>query len=295
MANSKVSEARRVKLATTLGGTMAGTSGLGRRLPPEREGTYSRATSRAQKFADSSPTAKGRGTMVKFMFLGDSETGKTAIVSRFTTGAFSPTYKPTMDVDFAQTNVMVGEQRLRVALWQVSEPKEGSFATNTFRGLHGAFIVADIAQPDTFNSVGKFRQIIDEKLAEVGGASLPVVLVANKSDRLGEEGVSLNKASMEKICKKHRLNGWYATSAKDNSNIDLAIKEVLQQALKGVPRTNFGDLAVTDIEALNTEVERLNEPGTEKERSPGQQPSRDHQWFGAQTVAPKQGCACVVS
>lgn len=29
-----------------------------------------------------------------------------------------------------------------------------------------------------------------------------------KSDRLGEDGVSLNKASMEKLCKRHRLNGW---------------------------------------------------------------------------------------
>lgn len=29
-----------------------------------------------------------------------------------------------------------------------------------------------------------------------------------KSDRLGEDGVSLNKAFMEKLCKRHRLNGW---------------------------------------------------------------------------------------
>ena len=34
--------------------------------------------------------------------------------------SFSPTYKPTMDVDFTQSNVMVGEQRLRVGLWQAS-------------------------------------------------------------------------------------------------------------------------------------------------------------------------------
>lgn len=53
--------------------------------------------------------------------------------------------------------------------WKVSESKEGSFATNTFRGLHGAFIVADIAKPETFHSVGKFRQIIDEKVSSAGG------------------------------------------------------------------------------------------------------------------------------
>lgn len=39
--------------------------------------------SRAQRFADSSPTAATRGTPVKFMFLGDSETGKTAICNRW--------------------------------------------------------------------------------------------------------------------------------------------------------------------------------------------------------------------
>lgn len=175
--------------------------------------------------------------------------------------SFSPTYKPTMDVDFTQSNVMVGEQRLRLGLWQasrswlgsrylysggaagaasvaslterssrtalddtcwvfpvlaaifrtrvrdcffffvrlflyggrlllvvprlprhvfcfpccwpqVSEKKEGSLATNTFRGLHGAFIVADIARQETFHGVAKFRQIIDEKVKEANAKRL---------------------------------------------------------------------------------------------------------------------------
>lgn len=50
-----------------------------------------------------------------------------------------------------------------------------------------------------------------------------------------------------------------------------------------------------DVEVLNAEVAELNAPGVERERSPGQQVLRDHQWFGTQSVAPKQGCACVVS
>lgn len=51
--------------------------------------------------------------------------------------------------------------------FQVAE-KKGGIASNTFRGLHGAFIVADITRPDTFQSVSKFRQIIDEKVGPVG-------------------------------------------------------------------------------------------------------------------------------
>lgn len=49
---------------------------------------------------------------------------------------------------------------------QVAERK-GGIASNTFRGLHGAFIVADISRPDTFQSVSKFRQMIDEKVGPV--------------------------------------------------------------------------------------------------------------------------------
>eukprot|EP00752_Nemacystus_decipiens_P008749 g7810.t1 len=291
MVASKASESRRAKsLSNSQHNDIVGASAPpARRLPPEREGSLARINSRAQKFAENSPTTKGRGKMVKFMFLGDPESGKTAIVTRFAMDSFSTTYKPTMDVDFTQSNVMVGEQRLRVALWQVSEKKEGSLATNTFRGLHGAFIVADIARQETFHGVAKFRQIIDDKLAEVGGGSLPVVLLANKSDRLGEDGVSLNKSSMDKLCKRHRLHGWYATSAKDNTNIDLAIKEVLRQALKGSARGSFSDLPLHDVEALDAEVNELNGPGADRERSPGQQMLRDHQWFGTQNVAAKQG------
>ncbi|CAM9241898.1 unnamed protein product [Pylaiella littoralis] len=294
MVVSKASEGRKAKGATTTpqDGRSAGSAPPGRRLPPEREGSMARIHSRAQKFAESSPTMKSRDKMIKFMFLGDSETGKTAIVTRFATDVFNPTYNPTMDVDFTQSNVMVGEQRLRVGLWQVSEKKEGTIATNTFRGLHGAFIVADISRQETFHGVAKFRKIIDDKLAEVGATSLPVVLLANKSDRLGEDGVSLNKSSMDKLCKRHRLHGWYATSAKDNTNIDLALKGVLRQALQGGAKTAFSELMPGDVAALDAE---LNGPGADRERSPGQQMLRDHQWFGTQKVAAKQGCACVIS
>lgn len=46
---------------------------------------------------------------------------------RFASGTFESSYNPTVDVDFSQTNVMVGEQRRRVALWQVSgAPEEDS-------------------------------------------------------------------------------------------------------------------------------------------------------------------------
>ncbi|CAM9114291.1 unnamed protein product [Scytosiphon promiscuus] len=296
MAVSKASESRRAKgLNSPQNGPAMASTLPGRRLPPEREGSMARINSRAQKFAENSPTTKSRGQMVKFLFLGDAESGKTAIVTRFASGVFSSNYNPTVDVDFTQTNVMVGEQRLRVSLWQASGGDRGACSVNTFRGLHGAFIVADIARPETFHAVAKFRQIIDEKLAEVGGGSLPVVLLANKSDRLGEDGVSLNKSSMDKLCKRHRLNGWYATSAKDNTNIDLAVKEVLRQALKGSAKSDFSELRPHDVEALDAEVTGLTGPGADRERSPGQQMLRDHQWFGTQTVATKQGCACVVS
>lgn len=57
-------------------------------------------------------------------------------------------------------------------------------------------------------------------------------------------------------------------------------------------RTAFSELMPGDVAALDAE---LNGPGADRERSPGQQMLRDHQWFGTQKVAAKQGCACVIS
>lgn len=60
-------------------------------------------------------------------------------------------------------------------------------------------------------------------------------------------------------------------------------------------RNDFSDVPAQDLEALNVEMEKLNAPDAEHERSPGQQVLRDHQWFGTQPVEKSQGCACVVS
>lgn len=60
-------------------------------------------------------------------------------------------------------------------------------------------------------------------------------------------------------------------------------------------RAAFSDLMPHDVEALEAEVAELTGPGADRERSPGQQMLRDHQWFGTQNASAKQGCACVVS
>lgn len=60
-------------------------------------------------------------------------------------------------------------------------------------------------------------------------------------------------------------------------------------------RSSFSEVLPDDVEALNAELDQLDGPGADRERSPGQQMLRDHQWFGTQNVATKQGCACVVS
>ncbi len=52
------------------------------------------------------------------------------------------------------------------------------------------------------------------------GDPLPVVLLANKSDKIK---VPLNEEVMAQYCTENGFIGWFATSAKDNVNIDEAV------------------------------------------------------------------------
>jgi hypothetical protein len=51
--------------------------------------------------------------------------------------------------------------------------------------------------------------------------------------------VNFHKSQLEKLCKKCRVDAWFATSAKSGANVELAIKEVVRLALTGPYSSNF--------------------------------------------------------
>lgn len=90
-----------------------------------------------------------------------------------------------------------------------------------------AALVFDISRVATFQSMKKWLNDLREKVALPDGSSIPVVLLANKCDI----SVAVTNEQISKFCKENKIHAWYATSAKNNTNVEAAIRYLVDKVL----------------------------------------------------------------
>lgn len=100
---------------------------------------------------------EGSDRTFKLIILGDSCVGKTSILSRFAENSFSGNYVTTIGIDFKIRSIVVNGQKVVLHLWDTAgQEKFRSFSAPFFRGSHGALVVYDITDGNTFKHVTRY-------------------------------------------------------------------------------------------------------------------------------------------
>ncbi|XP_064103456.1 ras-related protein Rab-32B-like [Macrobrachium nipponense] len=92
-----------------------------------------------------------------------------------------------------------------------------------------AIVVFDLSRPPTFEAVLKWVSDIREKVTLNDGRPLPVLLLANKCDI---ESISIQPEVIKNFCKQHLIDAWFLTSAKEDINIEDAMKWLVGRILE---------------------------------------------------------------
>lgn len=99
-----------------------------------------------------------------------------------------------------------------------------------------AIIVFDLGRPATFESVIKWQRDLNEKVMLANEQPVPCILLANKCDLSPGE---IDKEKLDTFCQDNGFLAWFATSAKDNLNIEEAmgylVKAILEVAKDNHP------------------------------------------------------------
>jgi small GTP-binding protein len=172
--------------------------------------------------------------LYKVLVVGDIGTGKTSIIKRYVHNIFSMHYKSTIGVDFALKVINWDPKTIvRLQLWDIAgQERFGNMTRVYYKEAVGAFVVFDVTRVNTFEAVQKWKNDIDNKVTlPPDDRPIPVVLLANKCD-LAKEGFARNAAQMDKYCEEHGFAGWEETSAKENINIDKAVKFLVSKILE---------------------------------------------------------------
>jgi len=161
----------------------------------------------------------------KVCLLGSFAVGKTSLVSRFVRSIFSEAYHTTVGVKVDDKVVRVGEQELRLVLWDLHGEDQFQRLRSTYlRGAAGLLFVADGTRPRTLETAASLR---DDATTAVG--SVPHLLLLNKADLTDAWAVdAAGEATL-------RERGWRVlrTSAKDGSGVEEAFAWLARELVGG--------------------------------------------------------------
>ncbi|MFX1576252.1 MAG: Rab family GTPase [Promethearchaeota archaeon] len=155
--------------------------------------------------------------IAKAVVVGDAAVGKTSLLVRYVKGIFNPTYILTIGVAFHVKDIVVGENVLRMQVWDTGgQERFGPIRQLYYRGAKGVLLVYDQSNVESFNRVEYWLNEVKRACGDV-----PKVLVANKSDlkakvALGDGRVKAEAHSMVFV----------ETSAKEDTNVDFAFSEL---------------------------------------------------------------------
>ncbi|XP_076464242.1 ras-related protein Rab-38-like [Babylonia areolata] len=168
--------------------------------------------------------------LYKILVIGEFGVGKTSIIRRYTEGYFTPNYKLTIGVDFALKTLDWDDTvKVNLQLWDIAGHERFGHMTRVYyKYAIAAIVVYDVSRPATFDAVLKWLYDVNSKVMLSNEKPVPVLLLANKCDI--EEAV-IDRDKVNSFCEEHNFIGWFPTSAKSNTNIDEAMKFLVEHIL----------------------------------------------------------------
>ncbi len=169
------------------------------------------------------------GHMYKIVVIGDTNSGKTNIITRYARNEFDEISRPTIGVEFYQRDLHIPSlqgttDEVRVKIWDTAgQERFRGMASSYYRKANGVLVVYDITNRNSFSNLEKWI----EEVASFSEETTEIVLVGNKKDQVADRQIRIEEA-ME-FANLNRVK-FFETSAKDNSdkNIEAMFNELVR-------------------------------------------------------------------
>jgi small GTP-binding protein len=162
----------------------------------------------------------------KFIVIGSSGVGKTAILKRLVDDVFSTESQSTIGVEFLATNIDVDGQSVKLQIWDTAgQERFRSIAKAYFRSAIGVILVFDLADRKSFDDLNQWLNDI-HALCDPNAV---VTLIGNKLDLVPQRKVSQGEAN--NFAQMHQLT-YLETSALGGDNVQDAFHRTASAILR---------------------------------------------------------------
>ena len=179
---------------------------------------------------------------IELMLVGETDVGKTSIFEKFLHNKFYEKINSSVGVDFESKQFKYKKIEYNIDLYDAAgQERFRDIITRFFKKIQGFFIVFDLTNQNSFNSIQAWLEIIKDK-----APSAYIIFLGNKVD-LKEKRIDMNKEDIEENLRqlkeleilkdlKNLVNNeiiYYEISAKKDKNITEAIQKMIS-LIKGI-------------------------------------------------------------
>ncbi|KIL85834.1 rab other [Fusarium avenaceum] len=164
----------------------------------------------------------------KMLVLGDSQGGKSNLVSQFAEGVFDANSQPTMGIKPTYKFTQCNSKTIKAAIWDIAGLEKYRWNIMKSPRYHesvGALVVYDVTSRESFENAARW-------LGEVRDHAEPdtvTMLVGNKTDLKNRRVVKTEEG--RKFARENKTL-FVETSALDKSQVDLAFQKLLNGIYK---------------------------------------------------------------
>lgn len=192
----------------------------------------------------------------KLLLMGDSGTGKSSLLLRFTDDKFlgEDVQSATIGVDFKVKFIEMEGKRVKLTIWDTAgQERFRTLTSSYYRGAQGVILVYDVANRESFESLR--NTWIQELQAYANMDKLILMVVGNKIDK--ERAVSTEEG--QQLAKE--LSALFMeASAKTRAGVLPAFEELVHKIMH-TPRVKKE--VVTEVPATSVRIDATSEPGEE--------------------------------
>ena len=164
----------------------------------------------------------------KFILVGDSGVGKTSMCKMFCESVFEENQTQTIGLEFARRFVDIRGTSIKIQFWDTAgQERFRSITKSYFRSAAAVFVVYDVTNRNTFNSVVDW---INDAVNLSPPKSVKV-MVGNKTDLLSRREVPGVEA--KDLAEKHGF-AYFETSALSGDKIEETFMNTAEQVYKGI-------------------------------------------------------------
>ncbi|CAD8133038.1 unnamed protein product [Paramecium pentaurelia] len=170
---------------------------------------------------------------ITLFILGDNQVGKTSLIIRYTQDIFDEVYnhKKTLNCNSLLKNdvsksIFIENQCVHLQIHDISGPEKYIFIDRVYRKAQGIFIVYDVTNRYSFNSIQQWISQIDN----IANEGVIRILIGNKCDQKDNRAVTFEEGNL--LAQQYGIP-FFETSVKLSINIEnsliFLIKLIMQK------------------------------------------------------------------